>query len=105
VLRGSHPAGYSLKQGRCLHESRRIAKSDDVPEVFEAALQALGAVDGWLPAQKLPGAGDVRLAPFRVVLGKVLVDDRALGALDQGDDLLGELQHGDLGGIPQVGWL
>src|SRR5262249_6370825 len=76
--------------------------SDHFPEILERALQALGAIDGRLPPQELPGAGDIGLAPFRVILREVLVDDRALGVADQGDDLLGELQHGDLGGIAEV---
>src|SRR4051795_6095377 len=54
-----------------------------------------------LPAQHLPGSGDVRLANLRIVDGQRLVDDLALRRGDV-DNCLRELQNRELVRIAEV---
>ena len=63
-----------------------------VPERGDGLPQAVLQLDLRLPAEQLPGAGDVRLAHLRVVHGKRLEDDLARGA-GEANDRLGELEQ------------
>ena len=94
LVRSDRPTGLSLRAW-----SRR---SDDRAEEVQRPLQAVGAVDLGLPAEELAGPGDVGAAALGVVLGQGAVVDGAPGAGDHRDDLLGELQHGDLRGVADV---
>src|SRR5271166_7199841 len=78
--------------------------SEHGAEVLEGSPKPDAAVDGGVPAQECLCLCDVGPAALGIVLGQVVVDDLALRALDQGDNLKSELMHGDLGRVPQIHW-
>src|SRR5512141_885678 len=71
------------------------------PEARQHAPQPLLELDFRLPAQHLPGSGDVGLANLWVVDRKRLVDDLALRRRDF-DDCLRKLQNRKLFGVAEV---
>src|SRR5215210_1521549 len=71
------------------------------PEARQHAPQPLLELDFRLPAQHLPGSGDVGLANLWIVDGKCLVDDLALRRRKL-DNCLRELQNRELLGIAEV---
>src|SRR5215210_2223026 len=71
------------------------------PEARQHPPQPLLELDFRLPAQHLPGSGDVGLANLRIVDRQRLVDDLALGRRDA-DDGLRELLDRELVGVAEV---
>src|SRR5919109_4567224 len=71
------------------------------PEARQHPPQPLLELHFRLPAQHLPGAGDLGLANLRIVHGQCLVDDLALRRCHS-DDCLRELQNRKLVGVAQV---
>src|SRR5215210_5568037 len=71
------------------------------PETRQQAPQPLLELDGRLPAQQLPGSGDVGLANLGIVDGECLVDDLALRR-GHSDDCLRKLQNRELLGVADV---
>src|ERR1051325_7495740 len=65
------------------------------------APQSLFELDLRLPAQHLPGSGDVGLANLRIVDGQRLVDDLALRRRDP-DNSLRELENRELVRVAEV---
>src|SRR4029453_17306836 len=80
-----------------------VARADQSldPGRLDRHSQALAQLDRRLPAEQLPGAGDLGLAYLRVVGGPRLVDDfRArFGHLDHD---LSQLEQGELVGVADV---
>ncbi len=70
-----------------------VSAGQGVTEVLDGPLEAFVEPDGRLPPQDLAGAGDVGAAPHRIVRGQRALFDRAVAA-GQGEDLLGQLEHG-----------
>src|ERR1051325_2026421 len=70
-------------------------------EVFDGALEPFAQGHGRLPAEELARARDVRASLLRVVL-RERAEARARLPPDRARDLLGQLPHRELAGVPDV---
>lgn len=74
---------------------------EGILEVIDGGLEAVGEGDAGGPVEEGLRFGDIGAALFRVVGGEGFVDD-GRGGIGEGDDLMGEVEDAEFGGVADV---